>query len=156
MSTKDNRRLCNLVEQMQQDENVVDLEGKLYIMSADQTGEIGVAGKYDAEKWIWVQPMEVFGVEEPLGAQHKYTAKTREMLDMFASEESSHHRNLRALAGMIARDVHVSQTTHSDKRFESEWYYNIKRGIFHSNKDSWEGSQYFRGIMFLYKGKSVD
>lgn len=149
---QDKRRMQMLLEQMQQNEGVVDLEGHFYVNSVDQTGEIGVAGKYNVTDHTWVEPMQVFGVEEPVGSKQKYSEKTQQMLELF-KQGSLHHRHLKAMAAIIARELEEKQgygyTT-------SEYYYNFNKHTFDSKSNDWSGAKYFRSIMKLYKGKLVD
>lgn len=152
MNVQDKRRMQMLLEQMQQDENVVDLEGHFYVISVDQTGEIGVAGKYNVANHVWVEPMQVFGVEEAAGSKQKYSKKTQQMLEMFR-QDFVHFKHLKAMATIIAMDFHEHQ---GHGHVESEYYYNFNKGTFDSKSNEWSGAKHFRSIMKLYTGKSVD
>lgn len=149
---QDKRKMQMLMEQMQQNENVVDLQGHFYVLSVDQTGEIGVEGKYDVANHAWVEPMQVFGVEEPVGSKQKYSEKTQQMLELF-KQGSLHHRHLKAMAAIIAGDL---QEQRSYGYTASEYYYNFNKHTFDSKSNDWSSAKYFRSIMKLYKGKSVD
>ena len=149
---QDKRRMQMLLEQMQQNENVVDLEGHFYVNSVDQTGEIGVAGKYNVAEHAWVEPMQVFGVEEPVGSKQKYSEKTQQMLELF-KQGSLHYIRLKAMATIIARELEEKQ---GYGYTASEYYYNFNKHTFDSKTNDYGSAKYFRSIMKLYKGKSVD
>lgn len=149
---QDKRRMQMLLEQMQQNKNVVDLEGHFYVNSVDQTGQIGVAGKYNVAEYAWEEPMQVFGVEEPIGSKQKYSEKTQQMLEFF-KQGSLHHKHLWSMATIIARELKERQEYGYTA---SEYYYNFNKHTFDSKTNDWTGVNYFRSIMKLYKGKSVD
>jgi hypothetical protein len=152
MNMQDKRKMQMLLEQMQQDASIVDLEGNFYVSSVDQTGEIGVAGKYNVGEHKWVEPMQVFGVEEPAGSGQKYSKKTQQMLELFKRGDV-HYVHLKAMAAIIARELEERE---SGEYTASEYYYNFNKRIFNSKTDDWSGTKHFRSIMKLYKGKSVD
>lgn len=145
---QDKHKMQMLLEQMQHNEDVVDLDGHFYVNSIDQTGEIGIAGKYNVAERAWIEPMQVFGVEEPVGSKQKYSKKTQQMLEIF-KQGSMHYRHLRAMAIIIARDLNREQVYES---IESEYYYNFNKHTFISKTNY----KHFRSIMKLYKGKTVD
>lgn len=149
MNTQDKRKMQMLLEQMQQNKNIVDLEDHFFVHSVDQTGTIGVAGKYNVEKFVWIEPLQVFGVEEATGSKQKYSEKTQQMLEFFS--DITHFKHLKAMASIIARDI-ASQNEYIFPA--SDYYYNVNKKLFDRKNENYPA--YFEAIMKLYKGKTVD
>ena len=137
---------------MHQKANVVNLQERFYVLSVDRAGEIGASGEYDVVNEVWVQPLQVFGVEEPAGSNLKYSKKTQALLELF-KEGSNHFNQLKTKAAELAAEIDERSGYQS---VPTDYYYNIKNSTFVSKDDNWDGARYFRDIMKLYKAKSVD
>lgn len=155
VNSPDNKKINKLWEQTQREKNVYNMEGAYYIISVDQTGSIGVAAKYYAteryDDFKWLSPIEVFGVEEPAGSKHKYSAKTEQMLELF-KPGTIHRKVLEAHAKLTAiswerTDDDVNQET------ENEFYYNAHGHHFTSTSKEYEGAVLFKAIMELRSTK---
>lgn len=155
MSALDKNRINKLWEQTQREKNVWELEGAYYVLSVDQTGAIGVSGKYYATKNIkdfkWIEPIKVFGVEEPNGSKQTYSAKTQQLLDLF-KPGTAHFRMLEAHVKLTA----ITWET-DDENFgarDMEFYFKPKEGMFISVNDSYDKANCIKAIMKLRSNKT--
>jgi len=152
MSALDKNRIGKLWEQSQREKNVYSLEGAYYVLSVDRTGAIGVSGKYyateDIQDFRWIEPIKVFGVEEPSGSKQTYSAKTQQLLDLF-KPGSVHFRMLEAHVKLTA-----SMWETSDDEKEMEFYYNSKDNMFVGVNQSYDRANCFKAIMKLRSNKT--
>lgn len=149
MNATDKNKLRKLWEQVHNNKDIIDMSDRIIVHSVDGTGTIGIDGKIDSDNFTWVEPMQVYGVEEAHGSKQKYSAKTQQLLDIFAPDTLD-FKKLQQTALQAAKEMEYYKDF-DDNDNDYEYYYNFKKRNFVLVNSYNDDAKFFRVIAKILK-----